>query len=94
MPRRLYSCFRLKLGLCSEPMTLYENYIVYPEGEIQEIAGPLRLDQIVDLNGNPLAFPLANKRIIAYRVVKIRRNEERGEEASYHYVELVPTREL
>jgi hypothetical protein len=75
-------------------MTLYENYIVYPDGEAQEIPGPLRLDQIVDLNGRPLAFPLPDNRLIAYRVVKIRRSETRGEEASFHYVELVPAREL
>lgn len=76
------------------PMTRYENFIVYPEGEVQEIAGPLRLDQLVDLNGLPLPLPLRNARLIAYRVVKIRRQEERGEEASFYYLELVPAREL
>lgn len=75
-------------------MTLFENFLVYPEGEVQEIEGPLRLDQLVDLNGIPLALPLQTSRMIAYRVVKIRRREERGEEASFHYVELVPAREL
>lgn len=75
-------------------MTLYENFIVYPEGEVQEIEAPLRIDALVDLNGRPLPLPLPTSRMIAYRVTKIRREENRGEEAAYHYVELVPAAEL
>jgi hypothetical protein len=75
-------------------MTLDEYYIVYPEGESQEMAAPLRINELVDLNGRPLPLPLANPRIIAYRVVKIRHTEERGIHAVFHHVELVPAREL
>jgi hypothetical protein len=75
-------------------MTTYEYYIVYPEGEEQEIQGQLGIDDLVDLNGQPLALPLATARMIAYRVVKIRHHEERGVYAAYHYLELVPAREL
>jgi len=75
-------------------MTTYEYYIVYPEGEEQEIAGGLRIDELVDLNGRPLALPLPSARMIAYRVVKIRHSEERGVYSVYHYLELVPAREL
>lgn len=75
-------------------MTIDEFYIVYPEGESQELQAPLRIDELVDLNGRRLALPLASPRVIAYRVVKIRHTEERGTHAVFHYVELVPAREL
>jgi hypothetical protein len=75
-------------------MTIDEYYIVYPEGESQEIQAPLGIDELVDLNGSALALPLPSPRTIAYRVVKIRHTEERGTHAVFHYVELVPAREL
>jgi hypothetical protein len=75
-------------------MTIDEYYIVYPEGESQELETPLRIDQLVDLNGLSLDLPLSSPRTIAYRVVKIRHTEERGIHAVYHYVELVSAQEL
>ncbi|HOX32276.1 MAG TPA: hypothetical protein PLB91_08090 [Spirochaetales bacterium] len=75
-------------------MTTYEYYIVYPEGEEQEIPGKLGIDELVDLNGRPLGLPLPSARTIAYRVVKIRHQEERGIYSIRHYLELVPAREL
>jgi hypothetical protein len=75
-------------------MTLDEYYIVYPEGESQELQAPLRIDELVDLNGHSLPLPLPSPRTIAYRVVRIRHTEERGIHAVFHYVELVPAREL
>jgi hypothetical protein len=75
-------------------MTINEYFIHYPEGESQELESPLRIDQLVDLNGRALPLPLPSPRIIAYRVVKIRHREERGVHSVDHYVELVPAREL
>jgi hypothetical protein len=75
-------------------MTINEYYIVYPEGESQELDIPLRIDQLVDLNGRLLPLPLSSPRVIAYRVVKIRHTEERGVHAVFHYTELVPAAEL
>jgi hypothetical protein len=75
-------------------MTIYENYIVYPEGEEQEIPDRLGIDELVDVNGRSLPLPLPTARMIAYRVVKIRHFEERGVYAIKHYVELVPAGEL
>ena len=75
-------------------MTLNEFFIIFPEGESQELNGALRIDELVDLNGCPLPLPLQSPRTIAYRVVKIRHMEERGTHSVYHYVELVPAREL
>ena len=75
-------------------MTTYEYYIVFPEGEEQEIQARLQIDELVDLNGGPLALPLPTARMIVYRVVRIRHSEDRGVYAIRHYVELVPAREL
>ncbi len=75
-------------------MTIEEWFVVYPEGESQELDAPLRIDQLVDINGRVLALPLASPRMIAYRVVKIRHLEERGMRSVLHYVELVPAVEL
>jgi hypothetical protein len=75
-------------------MTYPEYYAVFPDGDTQELDGPLRIDALVDLNARPLELPLSTERMIAYRVAKIRRQEGRGEEATYHYLELVPTAEL
>lgn len=75
-------------------MTIDEYYIVYPGGELQELEGALRIDELVDLNGRPHPLPLRSPRVIAYRVVKVRHSEERGTHAVFHYVELVPALEL
>jgi len=75
-------------------MTLDEYYIVYPDGDSQELEGPLRIDQLVDLNGRPLYPPLPTARMIAYRVVKVLHKEDRGIHAVLHFVELVPAAEL
>ena len=75
-------------------MTIDEYYIVYPEGANQELERPLRINELVDLNGRHLSLPLPSPRIIAYRVVKIRHTEERGMHSVFHYVELVPAHEL
>ncbi|MGO8695085.1 MAG: hypothetical protein ACLQMF_15600 [Rectinemataceae bacterium] len=75
-------------------MTLYELYIVFPDGDNQEIESDLRIDDLVDLNGLRLELPLASPRMIAYRVVKIRHHEEQGIYSVYHYLELVPAAEL
>lgn len=75
-------------------MLLTESYVVFPEGELQEVQGELPFDALVDLNGRVLSPPLPTHRMIAYRVVKIRREEGKGMNRSYHYLELVPSADL
>jgi hypothetical protein len=75
-------------------MTYPEFYVVFPDGDLQEIQRPLCIDELVDLNGRPLPVPLPTARMIVYRVVKIRRKEERGADETYHFLELVPSAEL
>ncbi len=75
-------------------MTLFESYIVYPDGEVQEISHSLQVNQMVDLNGYPLALPLQTAKMIVYRVFKISREERRGEETTFYFLELVTRDEL
>ncbi len=75
-------------------MTIVTSRIVYPEGDIQEIRRELRIDQIVDINGNPLALPLPTARMIAYRVYKIARKEMTGEIIIDHHLEQIGIDEL
>ena len=70
------------------------RYIIFPEGEMQEIDHLLRVGQLVDINGFPLSLPLTTNMIIAYYVVKVRRQEERGILQILHYLELVSAAEL
>ena len=75
-------------------MFISEHFIVYPEGDSQEIRGRLSLNQLVDVNGNPLDFPLPTSRMIVFRVAKIRTNEYKGGNKTYHYLEQVSAGEL
>ena len=68
--------------------------IVYPDGDSQEIEHTLRVNEIVDLNGNPLTLPLSTERMIVYRVWKISTNAERHSEQISYHLELVRNPEL
>jgi len=35
-------------------MFMKSNFIIYPEGDVQEIEHSLSINELVDLNGNPL----------------------------------------
>lgn len=75
-------------------MFLESFYLVFPEGEVQEISNRLGFNMIVDMNGNPVKLPLTTHRMIVYRVYKIQENEKRGEKEIYYHLELVRGDEL
>jgi hypothetical protein len=75
-------------------MFIESNFLVYPEGETQEIEFKLRFNQIVDMNGRPVSLPLASYKMIVYKVVKIQTKEMKGETAHYYHLELVRGDEL
>ncbi len=75
-------------------MTIETRYIVYPDGDRQETQRILRVDELVDMNGFTIPMPLRSAKMVAYRVFKIRRVEERGELDILQYLELVPASEL
>jgi hypothetical protein len=75
-------------------MTIVERFVVYPDGDSQEIEGRLAMNDLVDLNGRLLELPLESPRIIAYRVVKMRREDSTGSERTFYHLELVSAWEL
>jgi hypothetical protein len=75
-------------------MVTNEYFIVFPEGDVQEIGGRLSVNDVVDINGRPLALPLATNRMIAFRVSRIRVSENRGGTETFHHLELLSAREL
>lgn len=75
-------------------MFINEYFVVYPEGDIQEIPRRLGINEMVDINGNPLELPLATPRMIVFRVSRISVKENRGGNESYHYLELMSRQEL
>ena len=75
-------------------MTIYEEILVYPEGDTQEAPSQLVLNQIVDVNGSPLQLPLPTAKMIAYRVYRIAKNEIRGEHTTRYHLCLVRREEM
>jgi len=75
-------------------MFMNEYFIVFPEGDVQEIPGRLSINILVDMNGKELPLPLPTNRIIAFRVARIKVEENRGGNGTYHYLELMSAEEL
>ncbi|MDR2158512.1 MAG: hypothetical protein LBP23_00420 [Treponema sp.] len=71
-----------------------EYFIVFPEGDAQEVRDRIPLNSLVDINGNILPLPLPTNRMIAFRVVRIRTSENRGGNETFHYLELLGAEEL
>ncbi|MDR2747180.1 MAG: hypothetical protein LBB77_07000 [Treponema sp.] len=75
-------------------MFMDEYFVVFPEGDTQEISSRLPLNGIVDINGRILSLPLPTNRMIAFRVARIRVSENRGGNETFHYLELLSAEEL
>lgn len=74
-------------------MFIHSHYLVYPNGDSQEIAGPVPFNALVGMNGEPLDPPVRRGSII-YRVFRIQREENRGESTHMYFLELVEGAEL
>jgi len=75
-------------------MFLESYYLVYPDGDTQEIEGPVVFNTLVDINGRTVNPPLQSHRIIIYRVFRVKREETKGERISYFFLELLKGEEL
>lgn len=75
-------------------MTLFENHIVFSDGDTQDIEHNLNINQIVDVNGIPLRTPLSTCRMLAYQVTKKRTTEETGLISTWYYLEQLSAEEL
>jgi hypothetical protein len=68
-------------------MHLTTRQIIYPEGDSQEIEHTLSINQLVDINGFPLAPPLPTTRMIVYRVFRIATESLKGEDIIRYHLE-------
>ena len=75
-------------------MFIAESFLVFPDGDTQETHARLRVNQLVDVNGNPLNTPLPTNKMLVFQVAKIRTNEYKGGQATYHYLEQLSAQEL
>ena len=75
-------------------MYMEEFFIVFPEGDTQEVQGRIRLNTLVDVNGNPVPLPLPTNRMIVFRVARVQTKENKGSSETYHYLELMSAMEL
>ncbi|MCL2805373.1 MAG: hypothetical protein FWD26_05485 [Treponema sp.] len=75
-------------------MYISEYFIVFPEGDIQEIERRLPFNALVDMNGNVLSPPLPTNKMIAFRVAGIKTDEKKGSSGTYHFLELLGADEL
>ena len=71
-----------------------EYFMVFPEGDIQEIKSRLPFNALVDMNGNVLYPPLPTNRMIVFRVKRIKTDENKGGNETYHFLELLSADEL
>ena len=71
-----------------------EFYIVFPEGDVQEVPGRLPFNTLVDMNGNVLSLPLPTNKMIAFRVARIKTSESKGNNETFHFLELLSAEEL
>ncbi|MDR0502882.1 MAG: hypothetical protein LBH16_06115 [Treponema sp.] len=75
-------------------MFIKEFFIVFPEGDIQEIRGKLPFNSLVDMNGNVLRPPLPTNKMIVFKVSGIKTEEKTGVSGTYHFLDLLSAEEL
>jgi hypothetical protein len=75
-------------------MYIREYFIVFPEGDVQEIDGRLPFNSLVDMNGNVLSLPLPTNKMIVFKVAGIKTDERTGVSETYHYLDLLSADEL
>jgi hypothetical protein len=84
----------VKGSVIVEIMFMEEFFIVFPEGDVQEISMRLPFNALVDMNGNVLSLPLPTNKMIVFRVSRIEKNEKKGSDETFHYLELMSAEEL
>jgi len=75
-------------------MQITEYFIVFPEGDVQEVQRRLPFNTLVDINGNLLSVPLATNKMIAFKVAGIKTEERTGVSETYHFLDLLSADEL
>lgn len=75
-------------------MTLYEYYMIFPDGDTQEISDELTIGLLYDINGRRLTPPLPTNKMIVYQACGKRTREGCGIIATYYIMEQLDAAEL
>jgi len=75
-------------------MQMNEFFIVFPEGDVQEVKKRLPFNTLVDMNGNVLSLPLPTNKMIVFKVAAIKTEEKTGQSETYHFLDLLSAEEL
>ena len=75
-------------------MFIQDFFIVFPEGDVQEIRGRLPFNALVDMNGNVLSPPLPTNKMIVFRVDKIKTEDKKGSSETFHFLEQLSAEDL
>ncbi len=67
--------------------------IVYPEGDSIEIERDLGINELVDLNGNPISLPLPTYKMIVFRVYRKSTTDTNNGPLTRYYLEQLPISE-
>lgn len=70
------------------------RYVVYPEGDRQEIGHMLSISSLVGVNSAPVVAPAQDGRQILYRVARMTTEQTRNEEATLYWLELLTRPEI
>ncbi len=70
-------------------MEYYSYFLLFPEGDRQEIYHPLKFGDIVDINGNVCSLGGLSPKKIAYKVTGVQQKSHFKEVAYFYRVELL-----
>jgi len=75
-------------------MQINEFFIVFPEGDVQEVPAKLPFNTLVDMNGTVLNLPLPTNKMIVFKIAAIKTEEKTGVSETYHFLDLLSADEL
>ena len=75
-------------------MTIYEFYLIYPEGDVVEINNEIHFSSIVNICGEVIPKHLLNTKTLAYYIAKKQSKEERGIHKTFYILEQLSLNEL
>ena len=75
-------------------MQINEFFIIFPEGDVQEVQGRLPFNSLVDMNGNVLNPPLPTNKMLVFKVSGIKSKQETGVNETYHFLKMLSAQEL
>ena len=75
-------------------MTLYEYYLIYPEGDVVKLNNEIPVSSIVNICGKVLAKHSLNSKTLCYYVTKKQNREMKGINQTFYTLEQLSLNEL